>query len=64
VNLEKELSLKFAKILDLKSANFDSVYVIATLLDPKFVALLKDEVLDSAKQGIKCLVSVKYHWNI
>jgi hypothetical protein len=61
--LLKDMKERFGRILDPAHSKFDPVYAVATLLDPRFRLLLKNETLlnpglePSAKKEILRLVS-------
>ena len=47
--LQRELSLRFANVLQPQVAGFNPVFVKATLLDPRYCILLDKKQLEHAK---------------
>ena len=50
--MKAELNARFKKFEDPSRSDFDSLYVTATTLDPRFTLFLSDEQIAAGKQAI------------
>lgn len=57
--MQKDLEERFDFVTNPASARFDSTYIVATALDPRYNCMLKDDQLSIAKAHLANEVSCK-----